>query len=38
MAADLLWWPLAQPKYNNSSAFVVAHLRTKDQVPAPDVL
>ena len=38
IVTDLLWWPLAQPEHNDSSAFVVAHLRTKDQVPAPDVL
>lgn len=35
---DLLWWPLAKSKYNNSSAFVVAHFWTEDQVSPPDVL
>ena len=35
---DLLWRPLAKSKYNDSSALVVAHLRTEDQISSPDVL
>ena len=36
--ADLVWWPLSKSKYNDSSALVVAHLRTEDEVSSPDVL